>query len=80
MSEWLAAAACRLAEAVGDAPSAYGLGEAESEALLGLAGAAARESGARTNAPLVCYLVGLAQGRHPESGLGELVAKARGGG
>jgi hypothetical protein len=30
--------------------------------LLGLAGDAAHESGTRTNAPLLCYLVGRAQG------------------
>jgi hypothetical protein len=30
--------------------------------LLGLAGDAAHESGQRTNAPLLCYLVGRAQG------------------
>lgn len=76
MSDWLDLAARRLAEAVGDAPAGYGLTEAEAKALLDLAGAAAHDSGARTNAPLVCYLVGLARGRHPEAGLAELTAKA----
>ncbi len=36
----------------------------EVEALLELARIAAHESGERTNAPLVCYLVGLARGRY----------------
>jgi len=30
------------------------------------------------NAPLVCYLLGLARGRHPEFGLGDLAAKSSG--
>lgn len=35
----------------------------EISTLLDLAGDAAHESGTRTNAPLLCYLVGRAQGR-----------------
>ena len=65
---------------MGDAAAGYGLSEAEVEALLDLAGAAAHDSGERTNAPLVCYLVGLAHGRHPQASMDELIAKARGDG
>ena len=35
----------------------------DARTLLDLAAHAAHESGARTNAPLLCYLVGLARGR-----------------
>lgn len=78
MSEWLEQAARRLAEAAGDDPAADRLSEADVEALLDLARVAAHDSGERTNAPLVCYLLGLARGRHPELGLGGLAARASG--
>jgi len=76
MSEWLDEAARRLAEAAGDDPAGYGLGAADIEALLDLARVAAHDSGEHVNAPLVCYLLGLARGRHPAFGLGDLAAKA----
>jgi hypothetical protein len=38
-----------------------------------LAGHAAHESGARTNAPLLCYLVGRAQGERSLAELDEIV-------
>jgi Domain of unknown function (DUF6457) len=41
--------------------------------LLNLAGDAAHESGARTNAPLLCYLLGRAQGSRPLAELADLV-------
>ena len=44
------------------------------EAVLDLARIAAHESGERTNAPLLCYLVGRAQG---DADLGELAAAVR---
>lgn len=78
MSEWLDEAGKRLAEAAGDDPAADSLGAADVEALLDLARVAAHDSGERTNAPLICYLLGLARGRHPELGLGDLAAKASG--
>ena len=62
MNEWLAARA----EALG----VDGLTSDEISLLLSLAGDAAHESGQRTNAPLLCYLVGRAQG---ERSLHELV-------
>jgi hypothetical protein len=41
--------------------------------LLDLAGYAAHESGARTNAPLLCYLLGRAQGDRSLAELDEIV-------
>ena len=54
MNEWLT----RQAEALGVA----GLSEADEKTLLELARIAAHESGDRTNAPLLCYLLGRAGG------------------
>jgi len=73
MHEWLLQARSRLAGSVGEADAAYDLTEDEVGQLLELARVAAHESGQRTNAPLICYLVGLARGRHPERSVGELV-------
>jgi hypothetical protein len=78
LTEWLDKAGRRLAEAAGDDPATYGLSAADVEALLDLARVAAHDSGDRTNAPLVCYLLGLARGRHSELGLGDLAAKSSG--
>jgi hypothetical protein len=64
MDGWLQEARTKLAEAVGEEAAAYDLSRAEMDELLELARVAAHESGERTNAPLVCYLVGLAHGRH----------------
>lgn len=63
MHEWLEQARGRLAEAVGAGTADYDLSQADIDELLELARIAAHESGERTNAPLVCYLVGLARGR-----------------
>jgi Domain of unknown function (DUF6457) len=60
---WLSSARDRLAKATGEDPSALELSEADSQELLELARVAAHESGERTNAPLLCYLTGLAHGR-----------------
>ena len=64
MDGWLEDARAKLAAAVGDDPSAYDLSRAQMDELLELARIAAHDSGERTNAPLLCYLVGLAHGRH----------------
>jgi hypothetical protein len=72
MDGWLEEARAKLAAEVGDEPSSYDLTRPEVEELLELARIAAHESGERTNAPLLCYLVGLAHGRHGGE-LGELV-------
>ena len=76
MNEWLEAAAARLAGVVGEEPGDYVLSEAEATTLLDLARVVARDSGERTNAPLLAYLVGLAHGRSPETGLDELARRA----
>jgi len=64
MDGWLEEARAKLADAVGEDASGYDLSRAEMDELLELARVAAHESGERTNAPLLCYLVGLAHGRH----------------
>jgi hypothetical protein len=53
-----------LAAAVGIPPSELDLSDDEVETVLDLARIAAHDSGARTNAPLLCYLVGRAQAGH----------------
>jgi hypothetical protein len=50
-----------LAEATGIAASELELSDETVDTLLALAGLAAHESGARTNAPLLCYLLGKAE-------------------
>jgi hypothetical protein len=74
---WLEQARERLAGAVGASPDDYALDEAEVDRLLELARVAAHESGERINAPLICYLVGLARGRNGGE-LGDLVDKTIG--
>jgi Domain of unknown function (DUF6457) len=64
MDGWLLEARGKLAEAVGEPAERYDLSRAEMDELLELARIAAHVSGERTNAPLLCYLVGLAHGRH----------------
>jgi len=49
-----------------------GLTPDEVSTLLDLAGHAAHESGARTNAPLLCYLLGRAQGQRSLAELAEI--------
>jgi hypothetical protein len=68
---WLSAARDALARAAGVEPEQLDLSEEDAATILDLARIAARESGARTNAPLLCYLVGRARGA---AGLDELAA------
>ena len=63
MHDWLHDAADRLAREAGGDRSEYELTDADVDTLLDLARVAAHESGERTNAPLLCYLVGLAHAR-----------------
>ncbi len=60
MDEWLTKARARLAEAAHLPTSELELTDAAATTLLELAGLAAHESGDRTNAPLLCYLIGRA--------------------
>jgi hypothetical protein len=62
MNEWLSQRADALAAEAGVPRDLLELSSAEIERLLELAGFAAHDSGARTNAPLLCYLVGLSHG------------------
>jgi hypothetical protein len=63
VDDWLLEARDRLAVEVGGDPVDLELSQDEVDELLELARIAAHESGERTNAPLLCYLVGLAHGR-----------------
>jgi Domain of unknown function (DUF6457) len=64
VDEWLRQARDKLAAAAGEDASAYDLSQADVDELLELAREAAHSSGERINAPLLCYLVGLARGRN----------------
>ncbi len=61
MDDWLSRRAEAIAAAAGVEPSRLELDEAAIDTLLDLARIAAHESGDRTNAPLLCYIVGRAQ-------------------
>jgi hypothetical protein len=63
MDEWLTAACDRVAAAAGLEPSSLELTQEEVDEILELARVAAHESGERINAPLLCYLVGIAHAR-----------------
>jgi hypothetical protein len=63
MDEWLTAARDRVAAAAGLEPSSLELTQEEVDEILELARVAAHESGERINAPLLCYLVGVAHAR-----------------
>jgi hypothetical protein len=62
MDAWLTEARDALAQASGVPAELLELDEEQSRTLLELARIAAHDSGERTNAPLLCYLVGRAQG------------------
>lgn len=78
MHEWLESARGRIAEASGVDTARLELTDEDVAALLDLARVAAHESGDRTNAPLACYLVGLALGRNPGLDLGRVAREAAG--
>jgi hypothetical protein len=61
MDEWLTEARDALARAAGVQPEELELDDEQTRTLLDLARIAAHDSGERTNAPLLCYLVGRAQ-------------------
>ena len=60
MDAWLADARAALAQAAGVPPEELELSDEDATMLLDLARIAAHDSGERTNAPLLCYLVGRA--------------------
>jgi len=53
------------------------LGDDDTQTLLDLARIAAHESGERTNAPLLCYLVGRAQGDRGLDDVADAVRRSR---
>jgi len=75
--DWLEETQRRLENGIQDAGD-LSLSPADVELLLELARTASHESGDRTNAPLVSYLVGLAHGRSPNITLEEAIAISRG--
>ena len=64
MDPWLSTACNAIANAAGIDSSELELSDTDTRTLLDLARIAAHVSGDRTNAPLLCYLVGRAQGTH----------------
>src|SRR5438067_900015 len=74
MDAWLADACDALAGAAGVPRKRLELADDDVAVLLDLARIAAHESGERTNAPLLCYLVGRAQG---DADLGDLADAVR---
>ena len=72
MDEWLRSARDAIAGASAVRLEELELSPAEERTLLDLARVAAHTSGERTNAPLVCYLLGLAAAKS-EVGLDSLV-------
>ena len=62
MDAWLTDARDAVAAASGMPASELELSNEDAATLLNLARIAAHDSGERTNAPLLCYLVGRAQG------------------
>jgi Domain of unknown function (DUF6457) len=77
VDEWLEHARDRIAVATDEDPASLSLDQEQIDAILELARVAAHESGERTNAPLVCYLAGLAAGRS-DSDLEDVVEAAAG--
>jgi uncharacterized protein DUF6457 len=75
MDAWLSQARDSLARAAGLSPAQLEIGDGDAATLLDLARIAAHESGERTNAPLLCYLVGRAE---RAASLDELAEAVRG--
>lgn len=75
MDAWLSKARDAVASASGKEPGELRLEDADVTTLLDLARMAAHESGERTNAPLLCYLIGRAEGG---ASLDELAEAVRG--
>jgi hypothetical protein len=63
VDDWLAQARDRLAQAADEDPATLDLSQGDIDELLELARIAAHESGERINAPLLCYLAGVARAR-----------------
>ena len=73
MDAWLRDTRDDVAAAAGVPASELELSDEDAATVLGLARIAAHDSGERTNAPLLCYLVGRAQRDAPLDDLAEAV-------
>lgn len=76
MDPWLTKARAALAAEAGVAPDELELSDTDESTVLDLARIAAHVSGDRTNAPLLCYLVGRAAGTSDLSSLAEAVRRS----
>jgi uncharacterized protein DUF6457 len=76
VDEWLTRARDALAGAAGVEPEQLALSSSDEETLLDLARIAAHASGERTNAPLLCYLIGRAQRNKELDTLAEAVRRS----
>jgi Domain of unknown function (DUF6457) len=76
VDEWLTRARDALAAAAGIEPEELQLSGADEKTLLDLARIAAHTSGERTNAPLLCYLVGRAQRANELDALADAVRRS----
>jgi Domain of unknown function (DUF6457) len=76
VNQWLAERADALAAAAGVPRDELELDGEQIELLLDLAGFAAHDSGARTNAPLLCYLLGRARSGASLDELAEAVRRS----
>ena len=61
MNEWMAQRADALARTSGVDRDAFELSDEDIDRVLDIAAYAAHDSDARTNAPLLCYLIGVAR-------------------
>jgi uncharacterized protein DUF6457 len=76
MDAWLTNARDALARAAGMPREQLELDDEQVRTLLDLARIAAHDSGERTNAPLLCYLVGRAQGGADLDELAEAIRRS----
>jgi hypothetical protein len=76
MDAWLTKARDALAAESNDGMPRLELSDADAHTLLDLARIAAHGSGDRTNAPLLCYLVGRAQGDRDLDQLADAVRRS----
>ncbi len=76
MDAWLTGARDALARVAGVPPEQLELDDEQVRTLLDLARIAAHDSGERTNAPLLCYLVGRVQGGADLDELAEAVRRS----
>jgi Domain of unknown function (DUF6457) len=76
VEEWLTRARDALAAETGLDPATLELSAGDEGTLLELARIAAHDSGNRINAPLLCYLVGRAQGSRELDELAEAVRRS----